>query len=191
MVDKCLSPGDRNRTWLIYIYCCLWGVGVKELGEYLKTTRVSNGVRAAEAAEDLELSLSELENIESGNIKAFKDVYTLKQYVSQYAKYLGLDPEKIVDEFNGFLFEHTSKISIDDIKAAQRKLEDKEKKVKSPYTKIYKQKSNFWLYVFSTFIFALIIALIIFIIINAGDTPERTDELSSGIMKENIYEFTY
>ena len=20
-VDKCLSPGNRNRTWLIYIYC--------------------------------------------------------------------------------------------------------------------------------------------------------------------------
>ena len=21
VVDRCLSPGNRNRTWLIYIYC--------------------------------------------------------------------------------------------------------------------------------------------------------------------------
>jgi transcriptional regulator with XRE-family HTH domain len=114
---------------------------MKELGEYLKHTRVSNGVSLAEAAEDLELSTSQLENIESGNVRAFKDVYNLKQYVKQYAKYLGLNPEKVVDEFNGFLFEHTSKISLDDIKAAQKKLEDNEKKVISPYTKEYKEKS--------------------------------------------------
>ena len=100
---------------------------MKELGEYLKHTRVDNGVSLAEAAEDLELSTSQLENIESGNVRAFKDVYNLKQYVKQYAKYLGLDPEKVVDEFNGFLFEHTSKISLDDILAAQKKLEEKEK----------------------------------------------------------------
>ena len=46
---------------------------MKELGAYLKRTRVSNGVNIAEAAEDLDLSVPELENIESGNVKAFKD----------------------------------------------------------------------------------------------------------------------
>lgn len=101
---------------------------MKELGEYLKHTRISNGVSMEEAAEDLELSTSQLENIENGNVRAFKDVYSLKQYVRQYAKYLGLEPEKVVDEFNGFLFEHTSKISLDDIREAQRKLEEKEEK---------------------------------------------------------------
>lgn len=164
---------------------------MKELGEYLKTTRVSNGVSVAEAAEDLELSLSQIENIESGNVKAFKDVYTLKQYIGQYAKYLGLDSEKVIDEFNGFLFEHTSKISLEDIKAAQKKLDEKEKKVRSPYTKVYKKKTNFWVYIFGTFIFTLLIALIIFVIISNRDTPKRTDELSSSIIKEDVYEFTY
>ena len=77
---------------------------MKELGEYLKRTRISNGVSIAEAAEDLELSTSQIENIESGNVRAFKDVYSLKDYVNHYAKYLGLDPNKVVDEFNGFLF---------------------------------------------------------------------------------------
>ena len=60
---------------------------MKELGEYLKHTRISNGVSMEEAAEDLELSTSQLENIENGNVRAFKDVYSLKQYVRQYAKY--------------------------------------------------------------------------------------------------------
>ena len=53
----------------------MWGVNVKELGDYLRRTRVSNGVSLAEAAEDLELSTTQLENIESGNVKAFKDVF--------------------------------------------------------------------------------------------------------------------
>ena len=88
---------------------------MKELGEYLRSTRLDNGVSIDEAAEDLDLSVSQLENIEKGNVRAFKDVYGLKQYVRQYAKYLGLDPEKVIDEFNEFLFEHTSKISLEDI----------------------------------------------------------------------------
>ena len=79
---------------------------MKELGEYLRQTRIKNGVSTTEAAEDLELSTSQLDNIESGNVKAFKDVYDLKEYIKQYAKYLGLDSDKVVDEFNGFLFEH-------------------------------------------------------------------------------------
>ena len=88
---------------------------MKELGEYLKRTRISNGVSLTEACEDLEFSTSHLENIESGNVRAFKDVYELKEDIKVYAKYLGLDSEKVIDEFNNFLFQHTSKISLDDI----------------------------------------------------------------------------
>ena len=118
---------------------------MKELGEYLKITRLDNGVSMEEAAEDLNLSTLQLENIEKGNVRAFKDMYGLKQYIRQYAKYLGLDSEKVMDEFNEFLFEHTSKISLDDILEAKQKSEEKEvKKVKSPYTKEYKKKIN-WL----------------------------------------------
>ena len=64
---------------------------MKELGEYLRDTRIQNGVSIEEAAEDNELSASQLENIENGNVKAlkagtaiitatsgeFKDSYTL------------------------------------------------------------------------------------------------------------------
>ena len=164
---------------------------MKELGGYLKRTRVSNGVSIAEAAEDLELSTSQLENIESGNVRAFKDVYSLKEYIKQYAKYLGLNPEKVVDEFNGFLFEHTSKISLDDIRAAQKKLEEKEKKKKSPYTIEYKKKISVLPIICGIFAFIILFLIIYIIISNANKAPTRVDELKSYKERECIYEFTY
>ena len=165
---------------------------MKELGEYLKHTRIDNGVSMEEAAEDLELSTSQLENIESGNVRAFKDVYGLKQYIHQYAKYLGLDPEKVVDEFNGFLFEHTSKISLDDIKEAQRKLDEKEqKKIKSPYTIIHKKKMSIWPFVFIPVV-VILLFIIIYLIVSSINRPPVVDtELVPKVRKESIYEFTY
>ena len=165
---------------------------MKELGEYLKHTRIDNGVSMEEAAEDLGLSTSQLENIENGNVRAFKDVYSLKQYVHQYAKYLGLDPEKVVDEFNGFLFEHTSKISLDDIKEAQRKLDEKEqKKIKSPYTIVHKKKKQIWPVVLIPIAIALLFVVIYFIVSSINRAPIVDTELSIEVRKEYIHEFTY
>ena len=165
---------------------------MKELGEYLKRTRVANGVSIAEAAEDLDLTTSHIENIESGNVRAFKDVYSLKEQIKHYAKYLGLDPEKIVDEFNGFLFEHTSKISIDDIKAAQKKVEDKEKKTKSPYTMEYKKKISFWVIAGVIGAFLLLILIIYLVVSNANKAPTQVEELMPYGRRESVYyEFTY
>ena len=192
LVDKCLSPrklGTKHGLFIFFVYYS--EVFMKELGEYLKRTRVSNGVSIAEAAEDLELSTSQIENIESGNVRAFKDVYSLKDLIKHYAKYLGLDSEKIADEFNGFLFEHTSKISIDDIKAAQKKMEDKEKKTKSPYTMEYKRKISLWTVVGCIFGFLLLILVIYLIVSNANKAPTQVEELKPFGGKEYIYEFTY
>lgn len=108
---------------------------MKELGEYLKEVRESNGVGIQEASEDLKISENVLQNVERGNSKAFRDMLELKELVKNYAKYLGLDPEKIIDEFNDFLFEHTSKISLSDILEAEKNSKEKqENKVRSPYT---------------------------------------------------------
>ncbi len=163
---------------------------MKELGAYLKRTRVSNGVNIAEAAEDLDLSVPELENIESGNVKAFKDLYELKANIKSYAKYLGLDPEKVVDQFNGFLFEHTSKISIEDIKKAQKKEEDKQdKKIKSPYTKEYKPKTNkLPIFLVAMCFVVVFVAIILVIGSHHKKTPTRTTELFG---EEIHYEFAY
>ena len=161
---------------------------MKELGEYLKRTRIHNGVSLTEACEDLEFSTSQLENIESGNVKAFKDVYDFKDSIKAYAKYLGLDPDKVVDEFNAFLFQHTSKISLDDIKVAQekkKKTED-ENKVKSPYTVEHKEKKSIWpLFLIIGGIFLLIVIVYI-IVSNINKAPTRVDELKSFIREERI-----
>lgn len=163
---------------------------MKELGEYLKKTRIGNGVSITEACEDLEFSTSHLENIESGNVKAFKDVYELRDSIRQYAKYLGLNSDKVTDEFNNFLFQHTSKISLDDILEAQKKKdeEQKEKKVKSPYTKEYKKKINLWPLVYFL-VGVLVLSVIIYIVVSSiNKKPERTDELKRRI---EVYEHTY
>lgn len=109
---------------------------MKEIGEKLKETRESIGVSIEEASEDLKMLPSQLENIEAGNMQAFKDVFSLKYFIRDYSKYLGLDYEDMIDEYNEYLFDYTSKLSLDDIKKAKKKLGKKEdtKKVVSPYT---------------------------------------------------------
>ena len=162
---------------------------MKELGEYLKRTRIGNGVNITEACEDLELSTSQLENIESGNVRAFKDVYELKDYIKLYAKYLGLDSDKVVDEFNGFLFQHTSRISLDDIVAAQKKKEAEEKKVRSPYTMEVKEKKSLWPFVVCAVLVVTLIAILYIVVSNVNKVPKRVDELKSIDKGENYYEF--
>ncbi len=179
MVDRCLSPSNRYRTWLIYIiffYRKL--VFMKELGNYLKTARIKNGVSLTEVSEDLDLSTTLLENIESGNVRAFKDVYELKDYIKRYAKYLGADLDKVTDQFNDFLFEKTSKISLEDIQKAQKELEKTEKKkVVSPYTVVHKPKIN-WLPIFVFIGIVLALFLIISIVFTTvKKKPNITNEL--------------
>lgn len=164
---------------------------MKELGEYLKETRISNGVSIEEAAEDNNLSSAQLENIENGNIRAFKDVYKLKEYIKSYSKYLGLDPSDVSDEFNEFLFEHTSKISLDDILEAKKKMEEKEeRKIKSPYTKEYKKKINYRPFVYGVLIIGFI-AFIIYVVVGLLTKEEKHREVLWKNYVEDQYEFTY
>ena len=114
---------------------------MKEIGERLKETRESIGISIEEAAEDLKMRPSQLEDVESGNMKAFKDIYSLKYFIRDYSKYLGLDYDEMVDEFNEYLFDYTSKLSLQDIKNAKKEeSKKKEPKVMSPYNKKKKEK---------------------------------------------------
>ncbi len=101
---------------------------MKEIGAALKEAREDMGVSLEEAAADLKLRVTQLENIEAGNLDAFKDVFYLKYFIRDYAKYLGLNYDDMIDEFNEYLFDYTSKISIDDIRKAKKKLNKKKKK---------------------------------------------------------------
>ncbi len=133
---------------------------MKEIGEKLREARESMGVSIEEVASDLKLRPSQIENIEEGNMEAFKDIFYLKYFIRDYSKYLGLSYEDMIDDFNEYLFDHTSRISLDDIKKAKKKIKkDKNKKIASPYTLERKPKFK----VSISFIYILIIILLILI----------------------------
>ena len=94
---------------------------MKEIGLKLKLKREENGVSIEEAASDLNMRVSQLLSIEEGKKEDFKDVFSLKYFIRDYAKYLGLDGEKILDDFNEYLFEETSKISLEEIEEAKKR----------------------------------------------------------------------
>ena len=150
-----------------------------EVGEKLKEAREEKGVSIKEAAEDLKLRTSQIENIEAGNLKAFKDVFYLKVFIRDYAKYLGLDEEEIMDEVNEFFFEETSKIPIKEIEKAsnkKRKEQEREKKVVSPYTMEEKKKSK-TIPVIVALIIILLIFLIGYIVVTQYINPEKEEDV--------------
>ncbi len=133
---------------------------MNEIGETIKEARESSGVSLEEASKDLDIKTEILENIEDGRTGAFKDIFELKEYIKSYAKYLGLDENKLIDEFNEYMFEYTSKIPIKEIeKTIELKIkeEKKDEKIVSPYTK-EKKKYNNWVYIV---VYAVIILMIV------------------------------
>lgn len=120
-----------------------------------------SGLTLDEVSKDLEIPVLSLEQIEDGNIGAFKDIFVLKDYLESYAKYLGLDYEDVIDEFNEYMFEKTSKIPMEEIEKAVKEKEKEESesnRIASPYTKTAPIKSN------KQFIFMLILITVLVII---------------------------
>ena len=137
------------------------------IGEKLKEARISSGVTLKETAEDLNIKEAILENIESGRIGCFKDIYELKEDILNYAKYLGLDGNKLIDEFNEYLFEYTSKIPLKEIekKMAEQQKEKQEEKVFSPYTKPMKKYPSKYYFIIYTISILIAIGVIVWSII--------------------------
>ena len=148
---------------------------MNEIGEKLREARESHGVSIEEAAEDLKIRPTQLKNLEDGNIKEFKDIFYVKFFVRDYAKYLGLDGEKILDDFNEFLFDYTSRIPLDKIKEASEEKKEEPKKIVSPYT-MPQKKSFFKSYKIVYVIIALILIIIGYLVISGF----KNDDLISG-----------
>ena len=120
-----------------------------------------SGLTLDEVSKDLEIPVLSLEQIEDGNIGAFKDIFVLKDYLESYAKYLGIDYEDVIDEFNEYMFEKTRKIPMEEIEKAVKEKEKEESesnRIASPYTKAAPIKSN------KQFIFMLILITVLVII---------------------------
>ena len=140
---------------------------MKEIGLKLKLKREENGVSLEEAAEDLKIRASQLASIEEGKKDDFKDVFSLKYFIRDYAKYLGLDGEAMLDDFNEYLFEQTSKISLEEIEQAIKEKEEREKNMKilSPYTITQKDRKRLYILIAIISIIALI-GIISYIIVS-------------------------
>ena len=154
---------------------------MNDIGEVLASTRESSGVSLEEASKDLDIKVEMLENIEDGRVGAFKDIYELKDYIQAYAKYLGLDDVSLIDEFNEYMFEYTSKIPVKEIEkeiAVMNKEEKKEEVIVSPYTK-NKKKFSGWVYiVLYIVIFTLVIGAILWSIKQITVNRNTTDIIS-------------
>ncbi len=148
---------------------------MNEIGEKLREARESHGVSIEEAAEDLKIRPTQLKNLEDGNISEFKDIFYVKFFVRDYAKYLGLDGDKILDDFNEFLFDYTSRIPLDKIKEANEEKKEEPNRVVSPYT--MPQKESFFK---SYKIIYVIIILIIIVVGYLVVTNFKKDDFVDG-----------
>lgn len=134
---------------------------LNEISEILKSTREMSGVSLDEVSKDLEIPILTLEQIEDGNIGAFKDIFALKEYITNYSKYLGLNPTEVIDEFNEYMFEKTSKIPMNEIEKAAREKqleEANDDRIASPYTKEAPIQNN------KSFIIMIIIIIILVVL---------------------------
>ena len=137
---------------------------MNEIGCLLKSARETSGVSLEEASADLKIRPAILNNIEEGNMGCFKDIFELKDYIREYSKYLGINPDKMVDEFNEYMFEATSKIPVKEI---ENQIKEKTKmeatgeiRIMSPYTdnkSRYKTKNYLLLYLLVIVLVALVI----------------------------------
>jgi len=131
---------------------------MKDIGLKLKEKREENGVSIEEAAEDLKMRPSQIISLESGKKEDFKDVMSLKYFIRDYAKYLGLDGEKLIDEFNEFLFDFTSKIPVNEIEKAKQN-NQKKKDIVSPYTSTTKNNKKAKIFIIVIIAIAIISVL--------------------------------
>jgi len=140
---------------------------LEEIAELLREAREESGIELEEVSKDLEISEIILKNVEEGKIGSFKDIFTLKEYISSYAKYLGLDSEKIIDEFNEYLFEYTSRIPIKEIEKTieLNTKETEEEKIISPYT-LNRPKNKKGIYIFIYILLLILVVLAIFWSVN-------------------------
>lgn len=142
---------------------------MKEIGDMFKEARATIGISKSEVVKDLGISESQLDNLEDGNVNAFKDVFFLKDTVKKYAKYLNLDEDEVIDKFNDFIFGYTSRIPIDDILEQTKEIQilenkNEENKIVSPYT-IKRKKTNTFKYIFIYIIAVIILVVLVILII--------------------------
>ncbi len=133
---------------------------MRDLGKTFKEKRESMGVKVKEVCDDLNITEAQLENLEEGNINAFKDIFFLKETIKKYSRYLNINEEETLDEFNKYIFDYTSKIPVKELTQklkAIKQEEKEERKISSPYTQQAKVTNK----VNPIFIYLLLVVIIV------------------------------
>ena len=150
---------------------------MKDIGLKLKEKREENGVSIEEVAEDLKMRPSQIISLEEGKKEDFKDVLFLKYFIRDYAKYLGLDGEELVDEFNEFLFDFTSKIPVEEIEKAKLNNVNK-KNIVSPYTNVVSDNKKVLRVVIPIFLVILLLVVGYFVMSNIEGNDFQDDNVT-------------
>lgn len=164
-----------------------------EAGEALKNTRESSGVSIEEASKDLNIPVIVLEQIENGSIGSFEDIYVLKQDMVNYAKYLGVNTETVINKFNEYMFDYTSKIPMAEIEKQVReknKEKEDEDRIFSPYTRMYPKEKTMPYVVTGIVVIILVIIAIVWSVKQITIDNSSTDIIGYANKLEGYYEFT-
>ena len=163
---------------------------MKDIGTKFQEKREEIGIKLEEAAKDLDITVAQLENLEDGNVNAFKDIFFLKELIKKYATYLNLDENEIMEDFNDFVFDFTSRIPVEEIEEKVKEIvsqneKETRKKISSPYTrkKVRKAKMK---PVFFFSVITVILVCVTFILLNIFLNKQR----EFNYIGSEIYEFT-
>lgn len=124
---------------------------MNEIGKNFKLARTDAGLSLEEVEKDTKIPASAIEQIEEGSIGSFKDIFVLRDYLTTYAKYLVMDESKVLDKFNEYMFEYTTKLPTERIEKEMKKQKIKEEKeekesnsikVSTPYLS-FKEKNSY------------------------------------------------
>ena len=152
-------------------------------GTTLKNTRESSGVSIEEASKDTNIPVIELEQIEASAFGSFTDFYELKMKILEYAKYLGLDLNEVLNSFNEYMFDYTSRIKLAAIeKEMQERTKedriDEETRISSPYTKSYPVERTLPYIIGGIVIVALVIVIVVWSVTQITVRNNRTNVVS-------------
>lgn len=159
------------------------------IGQMLKNAREESGVSLKEASEDLGINDLIIENIESGNVGCFKDIFELKNNISLYAKYLGLNESEIMDKFQEYMFEHTSKIPVKDIEkqVMEQNKEKQSDRIASPYSKPAKKYPMKLYIAIYLCIICLTIVIVVWSVLEIAKTKLSPEVFQSEVVSSEYY----
>lgn len=162
---------------------------MKDIGIIFKEKREEIGIKIPEAAKDLEITIAQLENLEDGNINAFKDIFFLKDLIKKYAKYLNVDQEEVINDFNEFVFDFTSRIPVEEIEQKIKEIEKENEKedrtrISSPYTKKKVKKAKMQPVVIYSIITVILVSITLIILNIFFSKKQELNYIGS----DNIYE---